>query len=654
MELDASVRREASPIREFRYPTASTTPSNYGIEDEAISPGGMSKGPGDRVQFSCSDSFPSLAAPLSSDQQYIRSVSHVGFTKALLAQKPSPWTRPMFKLYYFLFVAFISSAINGYDGSVMAGINAMKEYQDYFRMKTLGSTTGIVFLVYSIGHLSGCFICGPITDGWGRRWGLFTGAFITIIGTCVQATSTSQSQFMGGRFILGLGAAILTTAGPTYVAEMAHPAWRGTLTGLYNTWYFVGGIAATWSMYGTDVFQSSLAWRVPLWLQIAASGSLLLTCLWCPETPRWLVSNDRNEEAIRVITMYHGEGNRKSPIVLLSYKEMLEEIVISGSDKRWWDYSELWNTTTARWRMVCVIGMAFFSQWSGNGAVTHFMPVLLENIGVTDERTQLKLNAILMVLSFIVASTGAFLVDRVGRRPMLLIGTCLFVVWWTVILILSTFYGKETNTNLDGSRTMIAFIYLFGITHSFAYTPLQMLYPVECLSYETRAKGMGVYNFFVNVAAIFSTYGMATIIDKISWGFVFIFIVWDIIELVCIYFFFVETKNRTLEEINEIFKSPNPRQCSLMKHVILVRDGGILHRGIDGSVHGGAAEDGSGGYQMEGVVSDGPSPAEGGNVHNQEQDERIGEDREWGRGETRSGRGGEEIESYEITVLPKM
>lgn len=60
--------------------------------------------------------------------------------------------------------------------------------------------------------------------------------------------------------------------------------------------------------------------------------------------------------------MYHGEGNRKSPIVLLTYKEMLEEIVISGSDKRWWDYSELFNTTAARWRMLCVFSMAFISQ----------------------------------------------------------------------------------------------------------------------------------------------------------------------------------------------------------------------------------------------------------------------------------------------------
>ncbi|PWW80128.1 hypothetical protein C7212DRAFT_361116 [Tuber magnatum] len=532
-------------------------------------------------QFSQAGSL-SSCAPLSKDQQYIRTVAHVDFTKALLAQKPTPWTKPMLKLYCYLFVAFLNSIINGYDGSIMGGINAMSTYQRYFNMKTTGSSTGIVFAIYSIGHFFGCFICGPLTDSWGRRWGMFSGALTVIIGTCVQALSTTHAWFMGGRFILGLGAAILTTAGPVYVAEMAHPAWRGTLTGLYNSFYCVGGIAATWTMYRTQNWASDLSWRLPIWLQAVASGTVLLLCLWCPETPRWLVSNDRSEEAIRVLTTYHGDGNRKSPLVLLSYKEMLEEIVLSGSDKRWWDYSELFNSTSARWRMVCVAGMAFFGQWSGNGAVTHFLPVLLDNVGIRAEATQLLHYAVLTAVSFGAAIVGSLLVDRVGRRVVLMIGTGLFIVWWTVITILASHYGKESNTNTAGSKATIAFIYLFGITYSFSYTPLQVLYPVECLKYETRAKGMGVFAFFTNIATLFNSYGTSVIIEKISWGFCFLYIAWDILELIVIYLFFVETRSRTLEEINEIFKDPMPRNKSLQKHVILVTQNGILYQGPEG------------------------------------------------------------------------
>lgn len=104
---------------------------------ESCEPAEKTKSPGTAVteshQSSYSGSFPSLAAPLSRDQQYIRTVSNVEFAKALLAQKPSPWTKPMFKLYYFLFVAFMTSCINGFDGSLMGGINAMKMYQRFVR-----------------------------------------------------------------------------------------------------------------------------------------------------------------------------------------------------------------------------------------------------------------------------------------------------------------------------------------------------------------------------------------------------------------------------------------------------------------------------------------------------------------------------------------
>lgn len=186
-----------------------------------------------------------------------------------------------------------------------------------------------------------------------------------------------------------------------------------------------------------------------------------------------------------------------------------------------------------------------------------------------------------------------------------MVGTGLFVVWWTVITVLSSYYGKESNTNAIGSGATIAFIYLFGVTYSFSYTPLQALYPVECLKYETRAKGMGVFSFYTNIATLVNSYVIAVIVERINWRFFLIYIAWDILELIVIYFLyiplfppspfvrngsgltdmvysFVETRSRTLEEVNEIFKDPMPRNKSLQKHDILVTQNGILYQGLEG------------------------------------------------------------------------
>lgn len=171
--------------------------------------------------------------------------------------------------------------------------------------------------------------------------------------------------------------------------------------------------------------------------------------------------------------------------------------------------------------------------------MSYFLPVLLNQIGVKSERTQLLYNAILNVISFVMATIGARFVDRLGRRAVLLIGTSLFVVWWSVITTLTALYGEKENDNTYGSRSAIAFIYIFGITYSFSYTPLQALYPVECLAYETRAKGMGMYNLFVNIAMFFNTYAIPTVWERIKWRFYFVYIAWDVFETAFIYFWWV-------------------------------------------------------------------------------------------------------------------
>lgn len=229
-----------------------------------------------------------------------------------------------------------------------------------------GSTTGIIFAMYNIGSVAAVFFTGPVNDYFGRRWGMFTGAAIVIIGTVVQATSTGRGQFLGGRFVLGFGVSFCCVSAPCYVSEMAHPKWRGTLTGLYNCTWYIGSIIASWVVYGCSYIDTLSAWRIPIWCQMITSGIVVITVLWLPESPRWLMAQDKHNEAVKVLADYHGEGDENHPMVQLQLKEMMSQISAEATDKKWWDYRGLWNTHSARRRLICVLGMAVFGQISGN------------------------------------------------------------------------------------------------------------------------------------------------------------------------------------------------------------------------------------------------------------------------------------------------
>ena len=99
----------------------------------------------------------------------------------------------------------------------------------------------------------------------------------------MQATSTNIGAFMGGRFLLGFGVATSATAGPAYVSEMAHPAFRGTMTGLYNVLWFGGGIPGTFIPWKTSQIDGTASWRIPVWLQMVFSGVVLLGSFTLPE-----------------------------------------------------------------------------------------------------------------------------------------------------------------------------------------------------------------------------------------------------------------------------------------------------------------------------------------------------------------------------------
>ncbi|KAI9847951.1 MAG: hypothetical protein M1837_001468 [Sclerophora amabilis] len=506
----------------------------------------------------------------------------VALAAAVAAQKPSLVSKNMLKLYCIMALGYLVSTMNGFDSSLMGAINAMESYQASFNLSGAGSTTGIIFIIYNLGQIAAFPFCGFFADGYGRRKCIFVGMAVVLIGTAVQTAAHTKDQFMGGRFVLGFGAAIASGAGPAYVVELAHPAYRGTMAGMYNNFWWLGNILAGWTTYGSDLhLKSSWAWRTPTLVQAGLPSVVMIFILFFPESPRWLIAHDRPEEALAVMAKYHGDGDDQSHIVQLQYREIIEQMKLykassaffSPSENAWYDFKELGNTRPARYRLFMVVAMSFFGQWSGNNVVSYFMPAMFGAAGISDPSTQLLLNAINPIFSMLAAIYGATLLDKLGRRVMLLAGLTGSLV--TYCMLTGFTAGSESKPDL--SYGVIVSIYLFGIIFSWGFTPLQTLYAVECLENRTRAKGSGLNFVFLNIAMVVNTYGISIGIERIGWRLYLVYIGWICVEIVIIYLFFVETAGKTLEELSDIFAARNPRKASTKRTAIAVDGrGGVL------------------------------------------------------------------------------
>lgn len=211
--------------------------------------------------------------------------------------------------------------------------------------------------------------------------------------------------------------------------------------------------------------------------------------------------------------------------------------------------------------------MAYFGQISGNSLSSYYLPAMLKTAEITDEHMVFMLNGINPALSFLGAILGARLTDKIGRRPLLRYTTGFCSFCFATITGTSKL-STEDKSNTSAANTSVAFIFIFGIVFSFGWTPLQSMYITETLLTNTRAKGTAVGNFASAAASTVVAYSSRPAFQNIHYYFYLVFVCWDLFEAVIMYFYFPETKDRTLEEmeeLEEVFAALNPVKKSLEK-----------------------------------------------------------------------------------------
>ncbi|KAH8820310.1 general substrate transporter [Xylogone sp. PMI_703] len=462
------------------------------------------------------------------------------------------WRDPgLRKLYIMMPVLFLGSTINGYDGSLLNGLQTMDPWQDYFHHPT-GSKLGLFTAIQNIGGICALLFSSYAADLFGRRLGVCIGLLIVFVGTIIQVVPTSNhvGPYIGGRFLVGLGSNLAQGSAPLLIMELSHPAHRGKLTTMYNTLWYLGSIIAAWTVFGTVTYTTNAAWRIPVGMQ-AAMPVIQFALIFClPESPRWLCSKDRPDEALRILVKYHANGDTTNHFVQSEFREIQETLRLEKQySKNGW--TVFLKTPGNRKRLLLIALTSFFSQCSGNGLVSYYLHSILDTVGIKGSYDQSIINGGLQIWSFLVAIFFSLYVDKIGRRMLFMIAGVGMLVTFTIWTACSAVYAKTGNAGAGSA--VIAMIFLFYGVAGFAWPGLTVAYCAEILPFNIRAKGLAINFALTAAASVFNQYVNPIGLQHLAWKFYFVYIAILVIECLCIWFLFVETKGPTLEEIARLF-----------------------------------------------------------------------------------------------------
>ncbi|KAJ5314883.1 hypothetical protein N7476_005190 [Penicillium atrosanguineum] len=465
--------------------------------------------------------------------------------------------------------SLISIFFEGYDQGVMGGVNSSPRYVTEVGIgKSDGTVTntthqGGIISVYYLGAIFGCFAGGYLADRVGRINGLLMGALFALVGGALQSAAQSSNFIICARVVTGVGTGALTGITPVLVSETSSADHRGGFLGYVFVANYLGISVAYWISFGLafiDNGYSDVRWRFLLAFQCVPAFILVACIKMLPDSPRYLASVGRKQEARELLEQLRRHHSTPQEID----HEFFEIVTLAEEGERGslqfakilFGQSGKLHPNLGRRAWLCV-WLQIMASWTGITAVTAYAPVLLEQAGYS----KLKINGLaggINTIGIFGTLISAQIVDRLGRRVCLIGGAAILFI---VNLIAGAVYEGSLHNPEKAAQYAagaIAMLFLFNLGYAATWGTVAFLVPTEIFPSDLRAQGngFGITGWAIGV-------GMTTLVNPIMFETLksrtyFLFAGLNLLWIPILYLFYPETCNRSLESIETLFSTPSP------------------------------------------------------------------------------------------------
>ncbi|KAK9344088.1 general substrate transporter [Lipomyces starkeyi] len=470
----------------------------------------------------------------------------------------------LLNVYTISAFAALGGALFGFDISSMSGVIGTEQYQNYYG-NPLGMRQGAVTSAMAGGSLVGALSSSFLGDRLSRKVAIQIGAALWCIGATVQSASNGVVMLVIGRVLAGLCVGLTSSLVPIYQSEIAPRKIRGRIVSLQQFAITWGIMVQYFIEYGCSFLDSTASFRVPWAIQTVPAVVLFVGLFWFPRSPRWLASKDRWDEALRVLAFLRSANNDvNDPLVLAEYKE-IEDQISQEREEESNSYRELFSRKIRK-RVLLSMAVQMWSQLTGMNVMMYYIVYILESAGIANS---MLASSIQYVINMVMTIPSILWTDKWGRRPALLIGAIVMGFWLFLIGGLLMHYG-EPNPVLNqpytwivvghpsATRAILASAYLAVATFALSWGPVSWMYPPEIVPLRVRAKSVALAtasNWASNFALGFA---VPPLLRSIQWRLFFIFGSFNMAAFIHVWFAAPETKQRTLEELDEVFEYGEP------------------------------------------------------------------------------------------------